>query len=92
MDEGFGIPILEALSFSIPTICSDTEVFKEIGNDSVEFFKVGDPNSLAKKITLLLRSKKTREKLTQKGAKYIKKFNRKNFVKGFEEFILHEKK
>ena len=39
LDEGFGIPILEALYFSIPTICSDIEVFKEIGNNSVEFFE-----------------------------------------------------
>ena len=61
-DEGFGIPILEALSFSIPTICSDIEVFKEIGNNSVEFFKAGDPNSLASKITFLLNDEDTRKK------------------------------
>ena len=90
LDEGFGIPILEALSFSIPTICSDIEVFKEIGNNSVEFFKSGDPNSLASKITLLLNNKDLREKLIKNGLEHIKKFNRKNFIKGFEEFILNE--
>jgi glycosyltransferase involved in cell wall biosynthesis len=90
LDEGFGIPILEALSFSIPTICSDIEVFKEIGNNSVEFFKAGDPNSLAKKIAFLLNSEEVRKKLINNGLEYIKKFNRKNFIKGFEEFILNE--
>jgi glycosyltransferase involved in cell wall biosynthesis len=90
IDEGFGIPILEALSFSIPTICSDINVFKEIGNNSVEFFKVGDPNSLAQKITFLLDSEKARKKLIKNGLEHIKKFNRKNFIKGFEKFILNE--
>jgi glycosyltransferase involved in cell wall biosynthesis len=33
LDEGFGIPILEALSFSLPVICSDIDVFKEVGGD-----------------------------------------------------------
>ena len=89
-DEGFGIPILEALSFSIPTICSNIEVFKEIGNNSVEFFKAGDPNSLAKKITFLINDEDAREKLIKNGLEHIKKFNRKNFIKGFEEFILNE--
>tara|TARA_B100000963_G_scaffold358793_1_gene384320 strand:- start:7959 stop:9065 length:1107 start_codon:yes stop_codon:yes gene_type:complete len=92
LDEGFGIPILEALSFSIPTICSDTEVFKEIGSNSVEFFKAGDPNSLAKKMAFLIRSKKTRAKLVTNGLEHIKKFSRKNFITGFEQYILNEKK
>ena len=90
LDEGFGIPILEALSFSIPTICSDIKVFKEIGNNSVEFFKAGDPNSLASKIRFLLNDEDTRKKLAKNGLEHIKKFNRKNFIKGFEEFILNE--
>jgi glycosyltransferase involved in cell wall biosynthesis len=51
LDEGFGIPILEALSFSIPVICSDIDVFKEVGGEYVEYFKVGDFISLSKKIT-----------------------------------------
>jgi len=91
-DEGFGIPILEALSFSIPTICSDISVFKEIGGDSVQYFKVGDPNSLAENIELLLDSKELRNKLIKKGKKRLEEFSRKNFIKGFEEIILNEKK
>ena len=85
LDEGFGIPILEALSFSIPTICSDIDVFREIGNNSVEFFNAGDPNSLASKITFLLNEEETRKKLVINGLEHIKKFNRKNFIKGFED-------
>ena len=58
LDEGFGIPILEALSFSLPVICSDIDVFKEVGGDCVEYFKVGDSISLSKKIISVLDSDK----------------------------------
>ena len=85
LDEGFGIPILEALSFSIPVICSDIDVFKELGGEYVEYFKVGDFISLSKKITSILKSKNLKQK---NNIMHLNKFSRKNFIKGFEEIIL----
>ena len=85
LDEGFGIPILEALSFSVPVICSDIDVFKEVGGDCVEYFKAGDSVSLSKKIISVLASDKLRQ---NDNTKYINKFSRKNFIKGFERIIL----
>jgi glycosyltransferase involved in cell wall biosynthesis len=85
LDEGFGIPVLEAMSFSIPVICSDIDVFKEIGDDYVEYFKVGDSISLSKKITSILKSKNLKQK---NNINHLNKFSRKNFIKGFEEIIL----
>jgi glycosyltransferase involved in cell wall biosynthesis len=85
LDEGFGIPVLEALSFSIPVICSDIDVFREIGGDYVEYFKVGDSISLSKKITLILKSENLKPK---NNINHLNKFSRKNFIKGFEEIIL----
>ena len=36
LDEGFGIPLLEAMAFGKPVVCSDISVFREIiGNDAV---------------------------------------------------------
>jgi glycosyltransferase involved in cell wall biosynthesis len=85
LDEGFGIPILEALSFSVPVICSDIDVFKEVGGDCVEYFKVGDSISLSEKIISVLGSDKLRQ---NDNTEHINKFSRKNFIKGFEEIIL----
>jgi len=89
LDEGFGIPILEAFSFSIPVICSDIPVFREIGKNSVKYFKAGDPNSLVKNIKLVLYSNDLRKELVNNGKEHLKKFNRKNFIKGFEKIILN---
>ena len=85
LDEGFGIPILEALSFSLPVICSDIDVFKEVGGDCVEYFKVGDSVSLSKKIISVLDSDKLRQ---NDNTEHINKFSRKNFIKGIERIIL----
>jgi len=85
LDEGFGIPILEALSFSLPVICSDIDIFKEVGGGCVEYFKAGDSISLSKKIISVLDSDKLRQ---NDNTEHINKFSRKNFIKGFEQIIL----
>ena len=88
VDEGFGIPIIEAFSYSLPIICSDIPVFKEIGNDSVYYFKKKDFISLSKKIQTLINSEDLREELSQKGKIQLIKFSRKKFIKGFEDLII----
>jgi len=45
--EGFGIVLTESLSLGIPTICSDLDVLKEVGDGFVSFFKTGDEKELA---------------------------------------------
>lgn len=48
--EGFGIPLIEAMSFGIPIICSDIPVFKEICGKQVRYFDPGDVFSIYRAI------------------------------------------
>lgn len=48
--EGFGLPLVEAAHFGLPTIASDIPVFREVGGDAVAYFDVADSESLAARI------------------------------------------
>lgn len=46
--EGFGMPIVEALSFGIRCVASDIPVFREVGGNVVEYFPALDAAELAR--------------------------------------------
>ena len=85
IDEGFGIPLIEAMRAHIPVICSDIKIFKEIGDDSVIYFKKQDYNDLYNKLKLICKNKTIVERLVSKGIKRADLFNQKNFIEGFEK-------
>ena len=85
IDEGFGIPLIEAMRAQVPVICSDIEVFKEIGNDSVVYFKKQNYYDLYNQLQLVCEDKSIVERLILKGIKRANLFNQKNFIKGFEK-------
>ncbi|MBI1867632.1 MAG: glycosyltransferase family 4 protein [Methylocystis sp.] len=46
--EGFGLPIAEAARRDLPVICSDIPVFREVGGEGAAYFRVNDPQALAR--------------------------------------------
>ena len=85
IDEGFGIPLIEAMRAQVPVICSDIEVFREIGDDSVVYFKKQDYNDLYNQLQLVCEDKSVVDRLILKGNKRANLFNQKNFIEGFEK-------
>lgn len=54
LNEGFGLPVVEALHYGKPVICSDIAVFRELfGGIARSFFDPYDLESIARAITLL---------------------------------------
>ena len=46
-DEGFGIPVSEAMSMGIPAVISNIDIFREIGEEAAIYFDQESPESFA---------------------------------------------
>ena len=67
LQEGFGLPILEAMACGCPTVVSDIPVFHEVGGDAAEYFDPYSAESLANKLSEVLRDSERRKNLRAKG-------------------------
>ncbi len=74
-DEGFGLPVLEAMSFNTPVVVSDSGALAEIGGEAVEVFSSGDYKELANVMMSLLSDPKRQKELIALGQKRYKEFN-----------------
>jgi glycosyltransferase involved in cell wall biosynthesis len=52
-DEGFGIPLVEAMSLGVPVVVSDIPIFREIGADAALYVDPHRPERLAEAIRAL---------------------------------------
>lgn len=52
-EEGFGIPLLEAMSLGVPVVVADTPIFREVGGDAALYFPVSDADALARAVESL---------------------------------------
>lgn len=55
--EGFGIPLLEAMSYDLPIIASNIPTSIDIAKDNAKFFDVDNSNELAKKMNEVINKK-----------------------------------
>ncbi len=47
LDEGYGLPIAEALAFGVPAVVSDLEIFREVAGEGALFVPAQDPAAFA---------------------------------------------
>ena len=74
-DEGFGLTILEAMTFGCPVISSNKGSLKEVGGDAAYYFDPSIPDDLVHAINKLDQDLLLRKELTTLGSDHIKSFN-----------------
>lgn len=72
--EGFGLPVLEALSLGIPTITSNISSLPEVGEEAVIYINPYDIEDISENLKLLLDDKAMRESLSKQGLSQAAKF------------------
>lgn len=73
--EGFGIPVLEAMSAGTPVISSNASSLPEVGGAAVVYFNPKNPEELAKKMGELIDNPLLREKYSRFGKERSKEFS-----------------
>ncbi|MEQ8554285.1 MAG: glycosyltransferase family 1 protein [Cyclobacteriaceae bacterium] len=86
-NEGFGIPILEAMHHRVPTIVSNSGALKEISGGAALVFETKNVKDLKEQMLLLHRNERYKNRLVELGVKRSKDFSRTGFVKSMENVI-----
>ena len=73
--EGFGIPVLEAMSVGVPTTIANTTSLPEVGGNASLYFDPSNVKDIESKMLKLIEDSKLREKLVNLGHKQVKKFS-----------------
>ncbi|MDO8619114.1 MAG: glycosyltransferase family 1 protein [Candidatus Daviesbacteria bacterium] len=74
-EEGFGIPLLEAMACSCPVVASNAASLPEVAKDAAIYFNPNDLKDMVKKISQVIENKKLRKDLITKGQKRYKEFS-----------------
>jgi glycosyltransferase involved in cell wall biosynthesis len=73
--EGFGIPLLQAMSCEVPIASSSIPVLREVAGEAASFFDPGDINSIEDSLVNLAKDSKLREELIKRGIERVKNFS-----------------
>lgn len=87
--EGFGIPIIEALTSKTPVITSRGGVFSEVGGNYSIYVDPHDSDELKSQITRLLNHPQHCQKMIEEGIKYVQKFEKSSLTKTMNDVYIN---
>ena len=75
INEGFGLPILEAFSCGCPVLCSNTSCFPEVAGDAAIYFNPKDAESIRSAVDNIVNMNELRLKLWTLGYEHLENYS-----------------
>lgn len=73
--EGFGLPLIEAMTAGVPVLCSDSSCHKEIAAEGAEYFKGDNLDDFTKRMFDIIINEDKKKLLKDKGEKRARFFS-----------------
>ena len=90
--EGFGLPVLEAMSYGLPVIASDNSSLSEIVGDAGLLVDAKSVEDIASKLKMLLTSQTLKAELSKRSLERVKAFSWEKAARETKDVILKEVK
>ena len=85
--EGFGIPLLEAMAFGKPVVCSNTTSLPEVGGEAALYFDPRNPAEIVKCIEQIVYNVPLREEMKKRGSQRASEFKTENMVRNYLDIL-----
>jgi len=74
-EEGFGLPVLEAMANGLPVVASRTASLPEVGGEAALYVDPHDPQDIAEKVRRAVEDSELRGKMIQQGLERAREFS-----------------
>ena len=75
LDEGFGFPVLEAMTYGVPVVTVNTGSLPEVGGDAVLYADPHDPIQIAAQVHRVVEDSELRSRLIRDGMAQAREFS-----------------
>ncbi len=83
--EGFGIPVLEAMSFGKPVICSNSTSLPEVAGDAALYFDPRKPDDIVQCLERIIKDPILSNNLVSRGSKRVATFRTEDMARKYLE-------
>lgn len=89
LNEGFGLPVLEAFSFGLPVIISNQGALIEVAGNAALVLEENTKGALTSAMVQLLEDQQLRDELSKKGRNRLNEFSTEKFFLSLEDTFKH---
>lgn len=87
--EGFGIPVLEAVTQGVPVVAATGSCLEEAGGDGAVYCPPFDDKAIAEQIAYILNNKEVRSSLSEAGLRHAKSFTDEHIAAEYTQLYRH---